>query len=308
MLLVGLWTGSAPAQTGLRIVVFPAEGQGSGRLKKAPAAVTAAVAEAARASGARVEVAAGSVADAATLAGCDAQKPDCLGQVAATVDADIVVSISVAPADSGVFVDLDLGKRDSPEPVRANWILDGADTAAIEKAAAREAKRLFSGDTGPAEPAAEAPADPAAARASAPEPAGAAAAAVARPAEEQPSGLRRVRWYSWAAVGAGAVLMTAGAISLRGASDKQDEIDAASTDSLADFRELESLEDDASAQATRGSILVGAGIVAAAVGVTLVLLQMRDAPDGEGEAESVSLAPTAFEGGAGVTLTLLGDL
>ena len=311
-LLVGLWTGSARAQSGPRIVVFPAEGQVSGAMKKAPAAVTAAIAEAARASGARVEVAAGSIADAATLAGCELKQPGCLGQVASTVDADLVVAISVAAADSGVFVDIDIGKRDGPEPVRANWILDGADVAAVQKAAARESKQLFSGKgEGAAAAAPAAPAEPAAGDA----PAGGATPAgdepgpaltASRPAEDHPSGLRRVRWYSWATLGAGAVLMTAGGALLVGAGNKQDDIDSASTDDLADFRELESLEDDASAQATRGSILFGAGIVAAGVGATLVLLQMRASPDEE--AGVVSLAPTAFDRGGGLTLTVLGDL
>ena len=305
VLLVGLWTGSAGAQSGPRIVVFPAEGQVSGPMKKAPAAITAAVAEAARTGGARVEVAAGSIADAATLAGCDAKQPDCLGQVASTVDADLVVAISVAAADSGVFVDVDIGKRDSPEPVRANWILDGADLAAVQKAAAREAKRLFSGDD-PADATAAPASEPAPAHEAAPATAADPALTASRPAEEQPSGLGRVRWYSWAAVGAGAVLMTAGGLLLVGAGNQQDEIDSASTDSLADFRQLESLEEDASAQATRGSILVGAGIVAAGVGATLILLQMRASPDEE-EAGAVSLAPTIFDSGAGVSLTLVGD-
>ena len=306
VLLVALSTGSARAQSGPRIVVFPAEGQVSGAMKQAPAAVTAAVAEAARTGGARVEVAAGSIADAATLAGCDAKQPDCLGQVASTVDADLVVAISVAAADSGVFVDIDIGKRDAAEPVRANWILDGADVAAVQKAAAREARHLFSGDgaeAAPAAPTSEAPPPRDAAR-----PADADAALTAgRPAGGRPSGLARVRWYSWAAVGAGAVLMTAGGLLLVGAGNQQDDIDSASTDSLADFRQLESLEEDASAQATRGSILLGAGIVAAGVGATLILLQMRASPDEE-EAGAVSLAPTAFDGGAGVSLTLVGDL
>ncbi len=312
VLLVGLWTGEALARSGPRIVVFPADGAVPGKLKKAPAAITSAVAEAARASGAQVDVAAGSTADAMTLAGCDGGQPDCLGKVAGTLDADMVVTISVAAADSGVFVDIDIGKRDAAEPVRANWILDGADLAGIQKAAAREAKKLFSGGASPT-------AAPAAAAEPEPEPAAPAAApgGVAdsgpgprtgdgRPAEDRPSGLGRVRWYSWAAAGAGVALVAAGGVFLVGAGNKQDDIDSASPTTLDDFRALESLEDDAASQAMWGNIMVGAGIVAAGVGATLIVVQMRSSP--EEEPDTISLAPAAFDHGAGVSLTFLGDL
>jgi hypothetical protein len=307
LLVVGLSTGTALARSP-RIIVFPAEGAVTGPLKKAPAVVTSAIVVAGRPRGARVEVAAGSMADAITLAGCEAKQPDCLGKVASTLDADLVVAISVGTADSGLFVDVDIGRRDAAEAMRANWILDGDNLAAIQKAAAREATILFSGDA-PAPPAAPepapepaAPATPAApdlARDAEPAPAG-------RPAGEQASGLGRVRWYSWATAGAGVALMATGGVFLAGARGKQDDIDAASPSSLADFRELESLEDDAETQATWGSVMLGAGVVAAGVGAALILVQMRSSPDETGE--TVSLAPAAFDHGAGVSLTVLGDL
>ena len=306
VLMVLVWTGGARAQPGPRIVIFPAEGAVSGKLKKAPAAVTAAVAEAARASGARTEVAAGSVDDAMTLAGCDDKQPDCLGKVASTVDADLVVAISVAAADSGVFVDIDIGRRDGSEPVRANWILDGADAAAIQKAAAREARSLFSGDQPPAAATGDEP-GPAAPAAAVEVPREAGPAPASRPAEDRPSGLRRVRWYAWATAAAGAALIAAGGVYLSGAASKQDDIDAASPSSLADFRDLEALEDDAESQALTGNVLLGAGIVAAGVGVTMIILQARSSPD-EAEDSAVSLAPAAFDRGAGVSLTVRGDL
>jgi hypothetical protein len=305
VLIVGLMAGETRAQTGPHIVVFPAEGQAGGKLAKAPAAITSAVADAARKSGAEVDISKGSAADAITLAGCDAKDPACLGKVAATMDADLVVVISVAPADSGVFVDIDVGKRDAPEPTRANWILDGADVAAVQAAAAKEADRLFSGSGAAATTtASDDPRGPAT-------PTGldlrddTGPAPTRAPAEDQPSAIGRVRWYAWGATGVGVALMVGGGVFLVGASNKQDEIDRASTTSLSDFRELESLEDDAASQARWGSIMLGAGILATGIGVTLAVLEMRSSPD---ETDTVSIAPAAFDHGAGVALTLVGDL
>lgn len=303
VLLLGVWAARASAQDAPRVVVFPAEGQVTGKLAKAPAAVTAAVADAARRSGAKVEVAKGTVADAMTLAGCDDKDPACLGKVAATMDADLVVSISVAPADTGVFVDLDVGKRDASEATRANWLLDGATVGAIQASASKEADGLFSGG-GAAAPAGAETAEPPAPESRLEVPADAGPAPAAHSDEDHPSGLGRVRWYAWGTTGVGAALIVGGAVFLKGAQSKQDDIDAAAPTTLSDFRELESLEDDAASQAMWGNIMLGAGIVAAGVGVTMIVLEMRSSPE---EAE-VSIAPTALDHGAGIALTVLGDL
>ena len=307
VLLVGLSAAAARAQEGPRVVVFPAEGKVTGKLAKAPAAVTAAVADAARKSGARVEVAKGSMADAMTLAGCDEKDPGCLGKVASTTDADLVLSISVAPADTGVFVDVDIGKRDAAEPTHANWILDGASVAAIQAAASKEAAALFGG--GGSSPASSAPAatdaaEPAAQPTRLEVPPDAGAAPAARQGEDRPSGLGRVRWYAWGTTGVGAALLVGGALFLKGAQSKQDDIDAAEPTTLSDFRELESLEDDASSQATLGNLMLGAGVVAAGIGVTMIILEVRSSPD---EVDTVSIAPTVLDHGAGIALTLRGD-
>lgn len=302
VLLIGLSPAAVRADEAPRVLVFPAEGKVTGKLGKAPAAITAAVADAAKRSGARAEVAKGSIADAMALAGCEASDPSCLSQVAATMDADLVVSISVAPADTGVFVDVDVGKRGATEPTRGNWILDGASVAAIQAAAGREADGLFSGKSA-AEPA-TAPAAPAEPESKLEVPADAGPAPSAKQEDDRPGRLGRVRWYAWGATAAGAALMVGGAVMLKGAGSKQDDIDAAETSSLSDFRELESLEDDAASQALWGDILLGAGVVAAGVGVTLIVLEMKSSPD---EAETtVSIAPAALDHGFG--LTLLGDL
>lgn len=301
VLLLGLGATAAGAQQPPHVVVFPAEGQVAGKLAKAPAAVTTAVADAARRSGANVEVAKGSVADAITLAGCEEKDPTCLGKVATTMDAELVVSISVAPADTGVFVDIDVGKRDAAEPTRANWILDGSDVAAIQAAAGKEADALFSGGRAAGPTAGDAPRGPATPTGldlrddTGPAPS---------PEEDRPTGFGKIRWYAWGATGAGVALMVGGAVFLVGASNKQDEIDRAQTTSLADFRELESLEDDAASQAMWGNIMVGAGLVATGLGVTLAILEMRSPSD---ERQTVSVAPAAFDHGAGLSLTVVGD-
>lgn len=303
VLFVALAACPARAQSGARIIVFPADGAIKGPLAKAPAAVTTAVAEAARATGARVDIAAGSSADAMTLAGCGEKDPDCLGKVAATLDADMVLVISVAAADSGVFVDIDIGKRGAGEPVRANWILDGSNLAAIQKAAAREAAGLFSGEKEGGEKPAPPPAETGETAPVLP-PADRESPVSAPPEVDRGSRLSRVRAYSWITAGAGVALIATGGLFLVGAGNKQDDIDSSPADSLADFQKLESLEDDAESQAMWGNVLLLSGVAAVGVGATLILVQMRSGAD----EESVALAPAAFDHGAGVTLTVVGDL
>jgi hypothetical protein len=306
VLFVALAAGSVQAQPAQKIVVFPAEGEVAAPLEDAPRAVTAAIAEAAEAMGAEVRVSAAAGSEVLASAGCADRAPSCMKKVATTLKADIVM-ISLASTGGGLVVDIDLVARDAPGPVRTSWTLDGADLAAVEAQAIRKAPVVFGGEEGP-EPPPEPPPfeDSAALASSVPEDAEAPPGMGDRPETDRgaPSRLSHVKLYSWITAGTGVVLIATGSVLLVGAGNKQDEIDGAPAASLSDFRALEKLEQDASSQALWGNILVGTGLVAAGVGAALVVLQMRSS----GESAAVSLAPVPLDAGAGLTLTVVGDL
>ncbi len=124
---------------------------------------------------------------------------------------------------------------------------------------------------------------------------------------EQPPGggfaLGRVKPYTWGVLGGGLVLAGIGAVLYTLASDKQDEIDRAPTDTLSDLQRLESLESDGKNLAALGNVATIAGALAVGAGVTLAILQGRrgDTPP------RVSAAPTIGHG-LGVVITVGGAL
>jgi len=127
------------------------------------------------------------------------------------------------------------------------------------------------------------------------------------PITEQPSkggfALGRVEPYTWGVLGGGVVLAGIGAVLYTLASDKQDEIDRAPTDTLADLQRLESLEKDGKNLATLGNVATIAGALAVGAGVTLAIMQGRRAD----ERPRVSAAPTIGRG-LGVMVTVGGSL
>ncbi len=132
-------------------------------------------------------------------------------------------------------------------------------------------------------------------------------AVVAPPVTGQPTNggfaLGRVKPYTWGIVGGGVVLAGIGAVLYTLAADKQDEIDRAPTDTLADLQRLESLESDGKNLATLGNAATVVGALAVGAGVTLAILQGRRA----GERPRVSAAPTIGRG-LGVVVTVGGSL
>lgn len=277
-------------------MVFPAEGSAPAVLKDAPAKVTAAIAAAARAGGAEAEVAMEKAAAAAKRAGCELEAPGCLAKVAASLDVDTVVVVNVAPADRGVFVEVDLAQRVGEAPPRVTWLVDAVDVAGVEAEVTKRAPELFR--TGDAAPEPTGPPSPPPIEAEDP---------YANPPSERdftpawPSGLAKVELYSWIIAGGGVALIGVGGFFLFSAADKQDEIDGSSPETLADFQALEELEDQAASRALVGNILVGAGVVAVGAGVWLIIKQLRAEPD----RDAVALSPALFDHGVGLSLTVV---
>ena len=83
------------------------------------------------------------------------------------------------------------------------------------------------------------------------------------------------------------------------AGNLQDDIDSANANSSGDFEDLQALEDKASSRAWAGNILVVAGLAVAGYGGYRLWKSTRS--------KSVTVTPAPVEGGATVTLTIIGD-
>jgi hypothetical protein len=99
----------------------------------------------------------------------------------------------------------------------------------------------------------------------------------------------RVRPWTWGVAGGGAALLGLSALFFALAADKQDQVDAAPTDSLDDLRRLESLENSGRRLTLLGNLSLAAGAVAITAGAVLIWRQGRP-PE---EAPAVALVPLA---------------
>ncbi len=293
-----------------KVLVIPADGEMPKPLADCPAKVTDAIADVAKAHAKSVEISASSRADVLLLAGCEQDAPGCLGSLTDTLDVDTVVLITVAPADRGAFVDVDVVKSGGKEPGHTSWVIDGKTTAAIVGEVTRQAPALFgaAAATRPPEPAPPAVVEPQPPKPTVDEqpppgvPVATTTAAERAAHTDNGLALSRVKLYSWLTAGAGVALIGAGSVFFVRAGDKQAMIDDFDPQTGDDFRELQQIEDDAASQALLGNLLVGAGIAAVGVGTTLIILQLRSGHD-----DSVAAAPVIFDHGIGVAVTVVGD-
>ncbi len=101
-----------------------------------------------------------------------------------------------------------------------------------------------------------------------------------------------------AALIGGGVLMIGGLTLWNEKSKKQDQIDAAPTETVRDFQDLKILEDDAGKKATYGNLMVLGALGATAVGIWLLRR------DRKAQREAVLVTPTVTPTGAGVWITI----
>jgi hypothetical protein len=229
-------------------------------------------------------------ADIAVLSGCPADDIACYETVAETVGVDRVVFGSVDSAPGGGLAVTMTLIEPGAEPRRRSVVLTAGGRQALEREFGDHARALL---TGAPPPAVE---QPAVDLTPPPEP------VTATGGGFSPS---RVEPYSWAVAGTGVALIGLGSVLLMAAQDKQDEVDGAPTDTVADLERLRDLEDRGKSLTRWGNVALIAGGVATVAGVALIIKQAGSSP---GEPPAASIAPTPVAGGLGLTITVRGDL
>lgn len=221
-----------------------------------------------------------SLVDTATAIGCDPEQPACVENVRATLGVDELV-YGTADERDGVITVVATRYRKG-KPARRLTVTQ----AASEPPNAIEPQLLpvFGNDPLPTDPTTttttttEEPVP-------APQP------------EGGPSKRERNIWIGVTA--GGGVLLALGLALWAQAKSLQDDIDSAPTNTAADFDRLADLEDRASSRAWTGNVFVVAGFAVAGYGGYRLWKYFKT--------RNVTVTPVPTEGGAAVTLTIVGD-
>jgi len=288
---------AAPATAGAavrRALVFPLTGSLPGGHADTLAQLTRVVARSAGLTGAEVTIGQVSFEDTAALAGCSSVDVACLAQVAQVLHVDHIVLGTVEPAADKRSAKVSLTAFIDGKITRKTFVLPVSDSDTMVKQLAREAPSLFVGSA-PAEPAEPPPVAPA------PGPALVVAPPPPRSAHEDRFHAGHVRTYAWVVAGGGVLLAGSGGVLLLMARSRQDEVDAAPTGSVADFRHLQELEDQGARYTSAGNVLLIGGAAALITGTALVLYQGWS-HQGRAEQARVSWRPLLAPSGAGVAL------
>ena len=272
-----------------RVLVLPF----SGSVPDAPdgtARLTQVVARAAGLTGATVVIGQATFADAAALAGCSDETPQCFGQLAESLRVDEVVIGEVKPAADHRSVTITLKHFQEGRIDEKSLTLSAGSIDDLVKRLAREVPRLLVSGGETSEPAAD------------PVPSAAPEQPVDRPPQEPAGGDRgrrsRIGLLPWVVMGTGAALAGAGGAFLYAAKKKQDAVDAAPIHDADDFDRLAALEDkgDRYTRIGRG-LLIGGGVIVAG-GVAWALVRRASGSDG-GSEPTMALEATPLDGGVG---------
>ncbi|MBI5509888.1 MAG: hypothetical protein HY903_14120 [Deltaproteobacteria bacterium] len=251
-----------------------------------------------------------SLAETATLVGCDPAMPACLLQIASILEASTMLTAVVGSrtATSGVTVELVLATAGAV-PVRRTATLRRGDPVALAREFAQAVQELL--DT---EPAVDKPAAPTSASTPAPEglaaaPSPPAAPPAAPPPEtihrtETPAGSApgNVELYSFVVAGGGAALLVTGGVLLGMAQSIRDEVATAPTATEEDLLALAAKERRGKNLTRAGTGLLSAGGAALAAGVGLILYQSLVPPD-PAATTALRVAPVLGDRRAGVIVT-----
>ena len=301
--LVALASPSAFAEGG--VLVVPLAGELSGDLADAPDRLTEVLLEAANEAGIEALRAEVSRAELAAIAGCPADDPACLLQVADTLGASKVLVGEVAPADGDATVRVSLTVvATGAEPTTHEIALRAASTDALAAELLPIARAIITGQPLPGAATADVDDDAKTDTDGPGQPdetssAGAVLTSTSPADDRGGFDLSRVRGYSWGIAGGGVALATVGAIFLGIADGKQADVDDAATDTVADLEALADLEADGKRYNRLGNGMLIAGGAAAIVGAVLIIKQARTPRD----SSAVSIAPVPMNGGAGVVFT-----
>jgi hypothetical protein len=296
---------------GERVLVASFAGQLPGALSRAPERLTEAMAAAVGEAGSRVTRA--PLDDVLAVAGCGEPSDNCLQQALALLEVSRAVVGEVEAADGG-HIRVRLRVISRAHPARRRSLILAGDNAAALEAAFRPRAAAFWRDPDGAEVASPRPPAPATStststsRSTAPsaaergEPAAPGADLTRGSPPRAGFSARRVDPLVWGVTAGGAGLMVVGGLLLMAAGSKQDQVDDAPTDTVADLEALADLEASGRKEARWGSALLVTGAATAAAGVVLVLKQGGDA-DRSPTAE-IAVAPSPASRGLGALLTM----
>jgi hypothetical protein len=228
-------------------------------------------------------------AEVAVLSGCPPDDNACYETVAETVGVDRVVFGRVESAPGGGLEVTMTLVEPGTEPRRRTAVLAPGGRKALERDFGGHARALLTGAPPPQDeqPQIDLTPDP------------------APVVEGGGFSFGRVEPYSWAIAGGGLALIGVGSLLLVSAADKQDQVDSAPTDTVADLERLRDLEDSGRSRTRWGNVALIAGGVATITGLALV---MKQGSSSAAEPPAASVAPTPIAGGFGLTLTVRGDL
>ena len=264
-----------------RVLVLPVEGEAPATMKELHEEVAEALARGAGTVTTTVARATTTVADTAVIVGCDPAEPECLDAVAAALNVDQLLMARISRSGTGdATVEIVAVTREA-EPVTQTFAIRGVskddDLLALEQATpamleAGEARRKEKEEQ---EKEKVPPPDP-------------------LPLPPPPEGKRSIT--PLIVVGGGVALGIAGGVFWGLASSTQGQIDDAPTSTAEDLERLADLEDKAKSRAMIGNVLVIAGGVAVAGGLTWYLLSPK-------RERSVQAAPLVVPGGGGIGIS-----
>jgi hypothetical protein len=279
----------------------PIGGEVTGPLAGAPGAMSAELNAIVRERGGAPIEAAVKMSELEAIIGCGDDSQECLENIAAAMGVEqVVLGEITSSSNESLEVKLTLF-RAGQETLRGSVKVNATSVEEATRLFGSQVRDLFDNkaptdtpeDQPPADqpPADQPPADP-----------------IAQPPPTGPTSpafsFGRVKPYSYAVAGGGVALIGVGAVFYALASGKQSDIDDAPTDTLEDLQALQDLEDSGKRYALLGNISTIVGGIAAATGVTLIVIQgtRKEGPP------AAAIEPMALPGGAGLTFTVRGDL
>jgi hypothetical protein len=271
---------ASPAAADGRTMVMPLEGELGGVLNQAPAAFAAELAAAAGSDGVPASIAQASISDTAMLVGCDPESPDCLDQVAATLDVDELIFGDVSPGEErGTVVVSVIVYRRGRRPEQRTFVVPARTVEQASSTLGTEFRAYRGGDG-----------------------AGAPGGPEVSGSRTRFSFAKVQRLPKLLTIGGGA-LIGVGVVLHFGARSKQREVDEAPTGTVEQLEALEDLERSGQRLSRAGNAMLILGAAAATVGIALAVRQGVVRVD-ESPAGAVTLAPMPVAGGFGVALTV----
>ncbi|HEY8145508.1 MAG TPA: hypothetical protein VIG06_22665 [Kofleriaceae bacterium] len=291
---LGVAGGGGPARADEpRVLVLPF----SGSVPDAPdgtARLTQVVARAAGLTGATVVIGQATFSDAAALAGCSDETPQCFEQLAESLRVDEVVIGEVTPAHDRRSVTITLKHFQGGRIDEKSLTVPAGSMDELVKRVAREVPRLLVSGGEPSEPAADPVPNIA--------PAQQADRPLPEPAQADRGRRGRIGVLPWVVMGTGVALAGAGGAFLYMAKKKQDAVDAAPIQDADDFDRLVALEDKGDRYTNVGrGLMIGGGVILAG-GVAWALVKRATGSE-RGSEPTMALEAAPLDGGVGFAIS-----